>query len=232
LTQALKGEGSVFGEHLSQSRLRNGLILAQLACSLVLLVSAGLLVRNLQKLRTIDTGFETARLFTVDVDLGYARAQQTEDLRQQLAARLRALPDVQAVSRVSRAPLTGQAPKTAVALTGQSEHGRLPEARYDFVSPNHLEALGVPLLSGRNFTEQEANGGARVLVLSAAAVRKLWPQFTSPGQALGQALGIWQLICPRAARCRLIRWWRCGTSDAIADCGLRIDRRVHLASSW
>jgi predicted permease len=190
LTQALKGEGSVFGEHLSQSRLRNGLIVAQLACSLVLLLSAGLLVRNLQKLQTIDTGFETARLFTADVDLGYARARQTEDLRQQLAARLRALPDVQAVSRVSRTPLSGLAPITAVALAGQSEHAQLPEARYHFVSPNHLETLGVPLLSGRNFTEQEANGSARVVVLSAAAVRRLWPQFTSPGQALGQALGI------------------------------------------
>jgi predicted permease len=190
LTQALKGEGSVFGEHLSQSRLRNGLIVAQLACSLALLVSAGLLVRNLQKLQTIDPGYETARLFTVEADLGYARAQQTEDLRQQLAARLRAAPDVQAVSRVSRVPLMGMAPQTAIALAGQTEHGRLPEARYDFVSPNHLETLGVPLLSGRNFTEQEANGGARVVVLSAAAARKLWPQFTSPGQALGQALGI------------------------------------------
>jgi predicted permease len=190
LTQALKGEGSVFGEHLSQSRLRNGLIVAQLACSLALLVSAGLLVRNLQKLQTIDTGFETARLFTVELDLGYARAQQTEDLRQQLAARLRAAPDVQSVSRVSRAPLMGLAPQTAIALAGQTEQAHLAEARYVFVSPNHLETLGVPLLSGRNFTEQEANGGARVVVLSAAAVRKLWPQFTSPGQALGQALGI------------------------------------------
>jgi predicted permease len=190
LTLALKGEGSVFGEHLSQSRLRNGLIVAQLACSLVLLLSAGLLVRNLQKLQTIDTGFETARLFAVEVDMGYARAQQTEELRQQLAARLRALPDVQAVSRVSRAPLTGQAPRTAIALAGQTEQAHLPVAMYDFVSPNHLETLGLPLLSGRNFTEQEANGGARVVVLSAAAARKLWPQFTSPGQALGQALGI------------------------------------------
>jgi putative ABC transport system permease protein len=193
LTQALKGEGSVFGEHLSQSRLRNGLIVVQLACSLMLLLSAGLLVRNLHKLQMIDTGYETARLFAVEVDLGYARTQQTEDLRQQLAARLRALPDVQSVSRVSRAPLTGQAPNTAIALAGHpalADRTHLPEARYDFVSPSHLETLGVPLLSGRNFTEQEANSGARVVVLSAAAVRKLWPQFTNPSQALGQSLGI------------------------------------------
>lgn len=193
LTMALKGEGSVFGEQMSQSRLRNGLIVVQLAFSLVLLVSAGLLVRNLQKLQTIDTGFETTRLFTVEVDLGYARAQQTEDLRQQLATRLRALPGVQAVSRVSRAPLSGQAPETAIVLAGQTDvadKARLPEASYDFVSPDHLETLGVPLLSGRNFTEQEANSGAHVVVLSAAAARKLWPQFTNPAQALGQTLGI------------------------------------------
>ena len=190
LTLALKGEGSVFGEHLSQSRLRNALIVAQLAFSLILLVSAGLLVRNLRTLQTIDTGFETARLFAVEVDLGATRPRQTEELRQQLEARLRAMPDVQSVSRVSRAPLSGQAPETAVALPGQIDRAHLPEASYDFVSPSHLETLGVPLLGGRNFTEQEANSGAHVVVMSAATVRKLWPQYTNPGQALGQSVGI------------------------------------------
>ncbi len=65
LTSALKGEGSIFGEHLSQSRLRNALIIAQLAFSLVLLLSAGLLVRNLQKMQNVDTGYETTRLFAL-----------------------------------------------------------------------------------------------------------------------------------------------------------------------
>jgi predicted permease len=190
LTLALKGEGSVLGEHLSQSRLRNALIVVQLAFSLVLLVSSGLLVRSLQKLQMIDMGFETARLFTVEVDLGTARARQTEDLRQQLAARLRALPDVQSVSRASRAPLSGSASTTAVALAGQTDRAALLEASYDFVSSGHLETLGVSLLQGRNFTEQEANAGARVVVLSAAAVRKLWPQFNDLSQVLGQSLGI------------------------------------------
>ncbi len=193
LTAALKGEGSVFGEHLSQSRLRNALIVAQLAFSLVLLVSAGLLVRNLQKLQTIDTGFETTRLFTAEADLGTARATQTEALRQQLETRLRALPDVASVSRTSHAPLSGQAAETAVALPGQTalaDAAYLLEASYDFVSPSHLATLGVPLLHGRNFTEQEANAGARVVVVSAATVRKFWPQFNDTAQALGQSLSI------------------------------------------
>ena len=187
---ALKGEGSVFGEHLSQSRLRNALIVIQLAFSLVLLVSAGLLVRNMQKLQTIDTGFETARLFAAEADLGNARAQQTEALRQQLETRLRALPDVQSVSRVSHAPLSGEAARTAVALPGQTDAANLPGASYDIVSPTFLDTLGIPLLHGRNFTQQEATSGARVVVVSATTVRKLWPQFNDLSQALGQSIGI------------------------------------------
>jgi predicted permease len=190
LTQALKGEGSVFGEQLSQSRLRNALIVVQLAFSLVLLVSSGLLVRSLQKLHTVDLGFETARLFDVKIDLGAARTRQSEELRQRLEARLRALPDVQSVSLTSRAPLSESAPSTAVALAGQTDRAQMLDASYDFVSSGHLATLGVSLLQGRNFTEQEANAGARVVVLSAAAVRKLWPHFNDPGQALGQSLGI------------------------------------------
>ncbi|MEW6128156.1 MAG: ABC transporter permease [Acidobacteriota bacterium] len=191
LTLALKGEGSVFGDHLSQSRLRNGLIVMQLAFSLVLLVSAGLLARNLQKLQTIDTGFETARLLTVETDLGIARAPQTEELRQQLEARLRALPEVASVSRSSRAPLSGSAPQMTVTLPGQAEGANLRDVSFDTVSPTYLETLGVPLLYGRNFTRQEADSGARVVVISAAAARKCWPQFNDPGQAIGQSIGIW-----------------------------------------
>ena len=191
LTSALKGEGSVFGAHLSQSRLRNALIVMQLAFSLILLVSAGLLARNLQKLQTIDTGFATARLFTVETDLGVVRAQQTEELRRQLEARLRALPEVASVSRTSRAPLSGAAPQMTVTLPGQAAGANLRDVRFDVVSSTYLETLGVPLLFGRNFTQQEADSGARVVVISAAAARKLWPQFNDPGQAVGQSIGIW-----------------------------------------
>ncbi|MDX2034307.1 MAG: ABC transporter permease [Blastocatellia bacterium] len=190
LTLALKGEGSLFGEHLSQSRLRNGLIVLQLAFSLTLLVSAGLLVRNMRKLHNIDTGFETGRLFTLEADLGAARAQQTEALRQQLEARLRALPDVESVSRVSHAPLSGIAAETAIALPGQADAASLSEVSFDLVSPTFPATLGIPLLHGRSFTEQEASSGARVVVVSAATVRRLWPQFKDPGQAIGQSIGI------------------------------------------
>jgi predicted permease len=186
LTVALKGEGSIFGERLSQSRLRNFLIVVQLAFSLVLLLNAGLLVRNLQKLQTIDAGYETTRLFALDVDLG----RQTETLRNQIEMRLRALPDVQSVGRASDAPMSGLAPRSAIALPGKADKAQLLSIGYHFVSPSYLNTLGVPLLSGRNFTEQETSGGAPVVVLSASAARKIWPQFNDLGQSLGQSIGI------------------------------------------
>lgn len=199
LSSAIKDEGSVFGQHLSQSRLRNALIVMQLAFSLILLVSAGLLARNLHKLQNIDTGYATARLFTVETDLGIVRKQQTEDLRRQLETRLRAQPAVASVGRTSRAPLSGAAPQMTITLPGQAEGANLRDVSFDIVSPTFLETLGVPLLYGRNFTQQEADSGARVVVISAAAARKLWPQFNDPSQAIGQSIGVWSGVIVDAA---------------------------------
>jgi hypothetical protein len=66
----------------------------------------------------------------------------------------------------------------------------MPVASCVRVSSSHLTTLGVPLLHGRNFSEQEANSGARVAVISAATVRKYWPQFNDLSQAIGQSLSI------------------------------------------
>jgi putative ABC transport system permease protein len=111
LTSALKDEGSTFGQHLSQSRLRNALVVIQVAVCLTLLIAAGLLVRNLQKVRTIDTGLETANVFTISAGLQTPQKDvvREAELRRQLAARLRGLPGVKAVSRIGIAstPLGG-----------------------------------------------------------------------------------------------------------------------------
>jgi MacB-like periplasmic core domain/FtsX-like permease family len=86
--------------------------------------------------------------------------------------------------------MTGQPPWSAIALPGQTDQAHLSKLGYLFVSSSHLETLGVPMLSGRNFTEQEANDGARLAVVSEAAARKIWPQFNDLSKVLGQSIGI------------------------------------------
>ena len=199
LTRALKDEGSTFGQHLSQSRLRSGLVVAQIAVCMALLVAAGLLVRNLQRVRTIDTGMNTKNVFAVALGLkplseplalagGSAdRKNPTREaeLRRQLADRLRAMPGVVAVSQAQQQPLSGGMGNTAVTLPGHgSDHPS--EARFNFVSAEYFEALAIPLTRGRPFTAQEVNANAPLIVISEATAQRFWPG-TDP---LGKQIGI------------------------------------------
>ncbi len=194
LTSSLKEEGSTFGRHLSQSRLRNGLIVTQIALSLMLLIGAALLVRNVQRARTVDTGMEIQNLFSVvvnqDSESPHSLPAQTE-LRRQLAERVRAIPGVISTSQVLRQPLTGNPASTSITIDGQPvTNRRLPRAGYNFVSASHFETLGIPIMSGRGFTEAEANSSAPVVVISEATARKFWPNFKDPGQVIGHRISI------------------------------------------
>ncbi|MEN3332446.1 MAG: hypothetical protein V7641_1811 [Blastocatellia bacterium] len=189
LTSALKDEGSTFGAHLSQSRLRNGLVVLQLAVCLALLIGAGLLVRNLQKVETIDTGLETANVFAViaSFETSVPEPQREAELRRQLAARLRNLPGVQAIAQAERQPLTGMPPSAPIALPGQAQTDDRPlRASFNIVSPEYFETLGIRLTRGRSFSEQEAKSNAPVVVISEATARRFWPN----AEALGQRIGL------------------------------------------
>ena len=193
LTSALKDEGSTLGQHLSHSRLRNGLIVMQIAMSLALLIGTGLLLRNLQKVRMIDVGFEAQNLLSVAVNLnaaGERSAQQREELRRQLAERLRTISSVKSVSQAFRQPSSGQLPSTTITIAGQVAPDDHPlGASYNFVSPGHFETLGIRIVRGRSFTDQEANSNTPVLVVSEATAQKFWPGLDAVGQRIGIAAG-------------------------------------------
>lgn len=196
LASALKDEGSALGQHLSQSRLRNGLIVTQIAMSLTLLIGTGLLLRNLQSAQTIDVGFEAQNLLSVSINLnaaGEQSAPQREELRRQLAERLRALPGVKSISQAFRQPSSGQLVSTPITIAGQAAPGDRPlRANYNFVSSRHFETLGIQIVRGRSFTDQEANSSAPVVVVSEATAQKFWP-----GQdAIGQRIGIAAALSP------------------------------------
>ncbi|HZS06020.1 MAG TPA: ABC transporter permease [Blastocatellia bacterium] len=190
LNATLKDEGSAFGQHLSQSRLRNGLIVTQIAVSLALLIGTGLLARNLQSAQQMNVGFDARNLLSVAINLntaGAQSAQQQEELRRVLAARLRALPGVKSVSQAFRQPSSGQLASTPINIAGRASTDDRPmRANYNFVSPEHFETLGIRIVRGRSFTAQEAHANAPVVVISEATAQKFWP-----GQdAIGQHLGI------------------------------------------
>jgi len=158
--------------------------------SLSLLIGAGLLARHLQKAQTFDLGFEPQNLLSVAVTLnaaGAQSAQQLEEARRLLAERLRALPGVKSVSRAFRQP-SSQLPSTEITIAGRAEpDARRLWANYNFVSSRHFETLGIRIVHGRSFTEQEANANAPVVVINEGTAQKFWPGQDAVGQHLGIA---------------------------------------------
>jgi len=174
------------GASLGRSRLRHGLIAAQVAVSLTLMIAGSLLVRSAIQALTMDTGYDAGRVIDVTLqlsggrtDTAEARAALVNDLRNRFAA----VAGVTAITS-ARAPSDGGARRAAVSLNGQepSEHNARGTVYYTWVQANYFEALGIPLIKGRRFAAPVER--AHVAIVSEAAARRLWPALDPIGQTL------------------------------------------------
>jgi predicted permease len=193
LNAALKNEGSAFGRATQESRLRNVLVVTQVAVCLTLLIAAGLLLRNLQRVQTIDTGLVTKNVFTLDTRLQTTQPEPDREIemRRQLITRLRALPGVKAVSQADRQPLTGGSRTTRITLAGDAQPTARPlQANFNYVSADYFQTLGLRITRGRGFTEQEAQANTPVVLISESTARRFWPGLRDVGEVLGKQIGI------------------------------------------
>jgi putative ABC transport system permease protein len=170
-----KDEAASFGRSLTRSRLRNGLVIAQVALSLVLLIPAGLLVRGLWRALAIDPGYEAKKTLVVAYSLelsGYddARARR---FNQELMDRLKAMPGVQSVI-LGASPFRGTGYVTLPDVEAYDSTGRQGDNGYS-VSPGFFVTAGIQITRGREFTAEEARAGAHVVVVSEATAQRLWP---------------------------------------------------------
>ena len=175
LIPALKGEAPAGG---SRSRASRGLVIAQMALSIVLLISAGLFVMNLRNAAAIDKGFVSDHLLLGEVDpglQGYTRAA-TEDFYRRLTERLTAMPSVRAVGFTDQLPLSLGGSDNRVEIPGYvpvANEGM--SIQYAIVSPDFFKAMGVIPRKGREFTQQDDSGSVRALVVNQRFVDRFWP---------------------------------------------------------
>jgi predicted permease len=172
LISIIKDQGAAFGKAMTRSRLRSGLVVAQVALCLVLLIPDGLLVRGLWHALAIDPGFETKRTLAVKTNLHWSgydepRARQ---FQRELIERMKALPGMQAVIP-GYSPFRGLG---GITLPEVETSGREGDNGSE-VAPGFFSMVGIPLLRGREFTEEETRAGAQVAVVSEATARRLWP---------------------------------------------------------
>jgi len=170
LTLSTKRENSSFAGRVRPRRMRNLLIGGQVAASLVLLIIGGVLIRNIQRLDSVDAGYDLNRVF--DLRLDQPAATTLALLGQQ--------PGVGAVTAAARVPLYGRLDRLPVTVEGR---GTL--VPYNYVDQHYFETLALPV-DGRCFTAAETSARARVAIISQATARKLWIR----GSALGQSFAI------------------------------------------
>jgi putative ABC transport system permease protein len=165
-----------------RTRLRNTLVIAEIAFSLVLLVGAGLMVQSLAALLDRNPGFDTRRLFTFSVflpPLSYAKDSDAVRFNRDFTDRVRALPGVVGIASTSLVPLTGGGNTIRFVIEGQpTAAGRENESNIRDISAGYFSTMGIPLLAGRFFDDSTDTASAPRRVI----VNQSWVKRNLPGQ--------------------------------------------------
>jgi putative ABC transport system permease protein len=176
----------------SQHRVRHTLIVIEVALALVLLAGAGFFVRGLQRVLQRDAGWRTDNVVTASLSLrgqNYANSAARGAFYRGLHARLMALPGVDHVAIATSAPTSGYDTGSSFVVEGHPPPalGRQPTADVAAVTPGYFATLGIRLLQGRDFTEDDRAGNPMVVLINETMARQLWPGESPVGKRIGGA---------------------------------------------
>lgn len=184
LIPALKGEAPAGS---TRSRTSKVLVVSQMALSIILLVSAGLFLSNLQNATSVDKGFGTDRALIADLDpalQGYTRGE-TANFYNQLLAQLEATPGVESAALIDALPLGLNNSDRGVTIPGYvpgPSEGM--SVLYSSVSPGYFATMDIPLISGREFTTQDDSSAALGIVVNAHFAERFWPNQSALGKTV------------------------------------------------
>ncbi|MBA3385828.1 MAG: ABC transporter permease, partial [Chthoniobacterales bacterium] len=189
LTEALKegGRGSTSG--LRRNRLRNALVVTEVALALVLLVGASLLLKSFVRLQNVDPGFNPKNVLTMEVALPllkYPRGKPVADLYAEATRRVKALPGVEAAAFTSVLPLSGSNSDSSFTIEGLDSMALkiYPDEELRSITPEYFSVLKVPLLQGRFLNEADQFGGPGVVIVNQAFAKKWWPNQDAVGKRI------------------------------------------------
>ncbi|MGD0220943.1 MAG: ABC transporter permease [Terriglobia bacterium] len=160
--------------------LRNTLIVSEVALSLALLVTAGLMMKSFLRLERVSPGFNPDRLLTMFIalpDARYTSSEQTVNFYEQLIERVQNLPGVQGAAAANMLPLGGMNTTSTLRIEGRPEPaaGQEPEANFRTVTNSYFRTMQIPILRGREFTSEDSAKGQLVVAINKAFAERFWP---------------------------------------------------------
>jgi putative ABC transport system permease protein len=170
------------------TRLRRGLVVAEIALSLMLFIGAGLLIKSFWRLTRVDPGFNSNQLLTLHVALPerkYPNEAQVIDFYRHLPQRLSALPGVKAVSAVNHLPISGVDSHGDLTIEARTfGPGETPAVSYLRILPNYFRVMGIPLFQGREFDERDSDGQPDVVMINQKLAKRYWPNDDAVGKRI------------------------------------------------
>jgi putative ABC transport system permease protein len=180
LTEALKEGGRSSTQSTRRNRLRNGLVIAEVALALVLLSSAGLLIKSFARLQNVNPGFNPRDALTFEVSL--PKIQYPDDpsivrFNQEAQRRIAALPGIHTAGFSTILPLAGTNSDWSFAIEGRPSNNNnpTPDEEKRQISPDYFRALETPLIKGRFFTDADNADAPRVIIVNQAFAKKFFP---------------------------------------------------------
>jgi putative ABC transport system permease protein len=160
--------------------LRNVLIVSEVALSLALLATAGLMMKSFVRLERVSPGFNPDRLLTMFLalpDAKYTSGLQATNFDEQLVERVRSLPGVQNAALANLLPLGGMNETWSLRIEGRPEPkpGQDPDASYRVVTDSYFRTMQIPILQGREFSSEDSEKGPRVVAVNEAFAARYWP---------------------------------------------------------
>jgi putative ABC transport system permease protein len=178
LNERLKSGGRSAMGGVGRQRVRGGLVVAEIALSLMLLVGAGLLIRSFLRLQAVSPGFNSENVLTMQLDLNgpnYKKGSQVIAFHDQLLERIKQLPGVQYASTRSFVPIASDA---SFAYLLFHIEGRQPDAAegsvafYNAISPDYFQTMMIPVRKGRSFSDRDVRGSQNVAIVNETLVRR------------------------------------------------------------
>jgi putative ABC transport system permease protein len=196
LTQTLKEGGRTSGAGAHRNRVRSMLIVFEIAIALMLLVGAGLFINSFLRLQKVNPGFDTNNALSFRIglpDVRYPEAQQKIAFYKQLASRIESLPGVKNVAYTTALPLSGQRGGVGFSIEGEPSIAGRPfpyDADYRTVSPGYFNAMGIQLISGRDFDERDETMSNPVVIINEMLAKRFFANQNPLGKRINPSFGI------------------------------------------
>ena len=190
LKSGTRGAGGGEGKH----RVRNALVMTEVALALILLICASLLIQSFARLGRVDTGMRTERLFTARIGLpaaAYPKPENIISFFDQLLPRLRAIPGVESITTTWPLPLSGSNNISSFDIEeNPAPEGQQPDSPMRIVGPDYFKTMGIPVRQGRGFESTDQFKSLPVVIVNEQFVQKFFPGKNVIGKHIKPSWGI------------------------------------------